>query len=127
MLASISCASFQPPSVPRVIAGDEADEEDAEGLSEYRDTAVPEDLLGRTSVVQNPDPAVLETLRELNQLLGGSHMRTVNEWLRVLTQVDYLHDSPLLSDNSERCGRKFSASCRDEMLLAERCSEAGRV
>ena len=30
---------------------------------------------------------VLESLRDLNQLLGGSHMRTVNEWLRILTQV----------------------------------------
>jgi hypothetical protein len=68
-------------------AGGEADEEEElEGLSEYRDTALPEELLGSTSVVQNPDPAVLEILRELNQLLGGSHMRTVNEWLRTLTQ-----------------------------------------
>jgi hypothetical protein len=69
-------------------AGEEADEQELlEGLSEYRDTAVPQALLGSASVVQNPDAAVLETLRELNQLLGGSHMRTVNEWLRILTQV----------------------------------------
>ena len=77
-----------------MVAGGEADEEDAEGLSEYRDAAVPEDLLGRMSVVQNPDPAVLETLGELNQLLGGSQMRTVNEWLRILTQVGLLVLSP---------------------------------
>lgn len=85
-----------------MVAGEEAD---AEGLSEYRDTAVPEDLLGRTSVVPNPDPAVLETLRELNQLLGGSQMRTVNEWLRILNQVGHLHDHLLLSLNSEKCGQ----------------------
>ena len=77
-----------------MVAGGEADEEDAEGLSEYRDAAVPEDLLGRMSVVQNPDPAVLEPLGELNQLLGGSQMRTVNEWLRILTQVGLLVLSP---------------------------------
>lgn len=75
--------------MPLASAGEETDEqEDLEGLSEYRDTAVPEGLLGSTSVVQNPDAAVLETLRELNQLLGGSHMRGVNEWLRILTQVE---------------------------------------
>lgn len=77
--------------MPCMVAGEDADVEDAEGLSEYRDTAVPEALLGRTSVVQNPDKAVLETLRELNQLLGGPHMRTVNEWLRIITQVGHLH------------------------------------
>ena len=76
--------------MPCAAAGEEPDEEDAEGLSEYRDTAVPEDLLGRTSLVQDPDQAVLETLGELNQLLGGPHMRTVNEWLRILTQVGQL-------------------------------------
>jgi len=69
------------------VAGENADDDDVEGLSEYRNVAPPEDLLGSTSVVQNPDAAVLETLKELNQLLGGSHMRTVNEWLRILTQV----------------------------------------
>ena len=69
---------------------EDAEEESVEGLAEYRDTALPEALLGSTSVVQNPDPAVLETLSELNQLLGGSHMRTVNQWLRVLTQVQHL-------------------------------------
>ena len=75
-------------SMPLAFTGEEADEQELlEGLSEYRDTAVPEGLLGSTSVVQNPDAAVLETLRELNQFLGGSHMRTVNEWLRILTQV----------------------------------------
>lgn len=76
-----------PISLPSWFADEDADEDDVEGLSEYRDTAVPEDLLGSTSVVQNPDVAVLETLTELNQLLGGAHMRTVNEWLRILTQV----------------------------------------
>ena len=48
---------------------------------------MPESLLGQAAAVLSPDPVVLESLKDLNQLLGGSHMRTVNEWLRILTQV----------------------------------------
>ena len=99
--------------MPLASAGEEADEEeDLEGLSEYRDTAVPEGLLGSTSVVQNPDAAVLETLRELNQLLGGSHMRTVNEWLRILTQVGQGGLSfALIMDFKDLCRNISLAQC----------------
>ena len=48
---------------------------------------MPGSLLGQAAAVPRPDPVVLESLKDLNQLLGGSHMRTVNEWLRILTQV----------------------------------------
>lgn len=48
---------------------------------------MPGRLLGQAAAVPRPDPVVLESLKDLNQLLGGSHMRTVNEWLRILTQV----------------------------------------
>ena len=48
---------------------------------------MPGRLLGQAAAVLRPDPVVLESLKDLNQLLGGSHMRTVNEWLRILTQV----------------------------------------
>ena len=41
-----------------MVAGGEADEEDAEGLSEYRDAAVPEDLLQDVSGAE-PRPSRL--------------------------------------------------------------------
>ena len=67
--------------------GEEAEGEDEDGLPGYRDTDMPGSLLGQAAAVPRPDPVVLESLKDLNQLLGGSHMRTVNEWLRILTQV----------------------------------------
>ena len=74
--------------------GEEAEAEDEDGLPGYRDADMPGRLLGQAAAVPRPDPVVLESLKDLNQLLGGSHMRTVNEWLRILTQViTYLYCS----------------------------------
>ena len=66
---------------------EEDDGEDEVGLPGYRDADMPGSLLSQAAAMLRPDPVVLESLKDLNQLLGGSHMRTVNKWLRILTQV----------------------------------------
>ena len=74
-----------------------------EGLSAYAMDTIPQDLLKEASAatslgaedpirasvsLQNPDPAVVETLLGLDKVLVNRHLPRLQEWLRIFIKVD---------------------------------------
>jgi hypothetical protein len=76
--------------------------EEEEGLSAYAMDTIPEDLLQQAEAstgmgsegvnrawvsLRNPDPAVVETLQELDKFLVSRHLPRLQEWLKVFVKV----------------------------------------
>ena len=67
----------------------DVDQADREGLPAYASLALPDDLLcsSQSLQIRSADPAVVETLRGLDQELQGSTLATLQDWLRNLVKV----------------------------------------
>ena len=76
--------------------------EEEEGLSAYAMDTIPEDLLQQAEAsagmgsegvnrawvsLRNPDPAVVETLQELDKVLVSRHLPRLQEWVKVFVKV----------------------------------------
>ncbi len=78
--------------------------EEEEGLSAYAMDTIPEDLLQQAEAsasmgsegvnrawvsLRNPDPAVVETLQELDKVVVSRHLPRLQEWLKVFVRVQH--------------------------------------